>query len=325
MDGGKEPESHVRPSSRRAAHRGDPRFVHCLVRSGARREHRRALVREGLAHFERSEYAAARAAFAAAYARAPTTATLLNLALAELNAGSFVDALHHFRQYVGDPHAKRDKVARIRDELIPRAHRVTGHLRVDAPPFAVVAVDGTTCPDAGGIVDVTPGRHLVNMAVGSTVTRVEVDAPAGETVVVHIVPVVPPERADAPRAASPPPVATPKPAPSARDVGPAPSSASFWTTRTTLGLSLGLGALGASVAGGAFLVASNDAAGNAAALRGAAGATACTTSASATLRSAFPRRGRWSVHGARARDGLLRGRRRPRRRVRRGLPVLARA
>lgn len=236
-------------------------------------------VKEGLAHFDQQEYEAARAAFAAAYAEAPSVGTLLNLALSELNAGRPLDALHHFREYVASPEAKREKVTRIQEELLPRAYRATGHLRVDGAGAASVAIDGAPARDAGAAIDVLAGKHTVEVkGAGREPARVDVDAKPGEVVVVELVA-----------------VSASHPQPPSLRVSPQPhlpvlqgDKPSFWSARTILGGSLGVAALFAGGIGAGFVVASNGAAASAAELRSGLAANACAgapTPACAALKS----------------------------------------
>jgi hypothetical protein len=143
------------------------------------------LVRDGIARFERGDYPAARADFAQAYARAPRPATLLDLALAELAAGAPLDALRHFRAYVADARASPEAAARVRDKMIPRAVAETGHIVVSAPRGAVVIVDGEAA--APGPIDVTAGRHAIELRLDGRTTRLDLVAPAGETLHVDMV------------------------------------------------------------------------------------------------------------------------------------------
>src|SRR5207249_11991890 len=68
------------------------------------------LFRSGVERFKQQDYEAARLAFARAYELAPQTGTLLNLALAELQAGKALIAVKHFRQFLRAPDATPDKI-----------------------------------------------------------------------------------------------------------------------------------------------------------------------------------------------------------------------
>ena len=63
----------------------------------------RARFQEGVADFDKGDYAAARAAFLEAYALKQHPAVLLNLAQSSLKSGHFLDAAKYFQKYLNDP------------------------------------------------------------------------------------------------------------------------------------------------------------------------------------------------------------------------------
>jgi hypothetical protein len=164
-----------------------------------------ALGRDGVEHFRRQEYEAARAAFERAYELEPTADTLLDLGLAELNAGKPVQAAGHLRAYVtwtrdDEP---REKVEAVRTRWLPRAESQIARLHVVAPTGAEILVDGQRAVlDATlGIVEVLPGDHDVTARARGQEEAQHLTALRGETLTVTLL-------ADAPAA---PPSVLPEP------------------------------------------------------------------------------------------------------------------
>jgi hypothetical protein len=138
-----------------------------------------------MGHVRKGELAEARALYRRAYEVAPSSATLFNLALAELNSGWELAALKDLRSYLNDPAADPAKVAIITRDLLPRALRATGHLDVhEAPPKATFRVDDHEAERAEGILDVTPGVHTVSMEVNGEVVHAETSVRPGATAMV---------------------------------------------------------------------------------------------------------------------------------------------
>ncbi len=137
---------------------------------------------EGIEAFRRQDYEAARVAFAQSYAIAPRTATLLSLAIAELNSGHPLEAARHLRQYIRASDAPADKVEEVRRKMLPKAEAQLGRLQVEAPSGARIFVDGN---DVGAMplaepIDVMPGSHEVAVDVGGRTNKVQVLAAAGQ-------------------------------------------------------------------------------------------------------------------------------------------------
>lgn len=139
---------------------------------------------EGLDRVKTGDFEGARISFAQAYAALKRPAILWNLALAEEKTGHLVEALSHFKRVV------RDKSAATGDRDEAQRHAVAltgriGHIDVQAPPGSTVHLDG----DAAEVVvplleplDVTPGRHAVDVRLGSASRTIAIDAPAGQVV-----------------------------------------------------------------------------------------------------------------------------------------------
>jgi hypothetical protein len=140
---------------------------------------------QGVAAYNKHDYEAARAAFAASLELAPRTDTVLNVALAELYGGHALDALNHFRRFVSAPDAGSDRVAEVRSTLIPRAESQIGRIEIDAPPGATILVDGAAAGASplAKPVEVMPGDHVVAAVVnGKRSPNVALQAVAGEMV-----------------------------------------------------------------------------------------------------------------------------------------------
>lgn len=134
-----------------------------------------ALVLRGVDRFKHQDYESARVAFEQAYGLSPTTALLFNVALAEVQSGHPVEAINHFRQYVGAPDAVPDKVDVIRTKWLPRADSEAGHLHIDVAAGTTILVDGVNVGGApfDSDVPVLPGEHRIE-ARRNDVTRTSV-------------------------------------------------------------------------------------------------------------------------------------------------------
>ncbi len=147
-----------------------------------------ALTRDGLKKLAAGDYENARQAFQEAYNLSQETPVLLNLALAELNAGRPLDALLHFRQYMQRPDANPDKVAKVREQLIPQVSKQTAHINVKTLASASVELDGAPVASWNDGIDVIPGAHTLKIAVGHFTKTFNVAPAAGEQVSVTFEP-----------------------------------------------------------------------------------------------------------------------------------------
>jgi len=149
--------------------------------------------REGIAAFKRWDFDAARVSLLQAYALDPEPKYLWNLAITEAKANRPVDALGHFKAYLGLPVATEEDRKKARP-LIADAESKTGHLVVVAPANAVVSIDGSEItpfpPD--GVIDVTSGRHVVEARLGTNAMSSVAEPGAGDTVRVSLNLVGPP-------------------------------------------------------------------------------------------------------------------------------------
>lgn len=228
--------------------------------SDASRTEARARFEEGLALHDAGHDDEARLKFAQAYALLANPNILFNLARSEELSSHLVDAITHFKAY------DRDTTIAPADHDTARKHiaeiaRVIGHVRVEAPDGARVAVDGAPL-DApaplADVVDVMPGKHVVEATFDGASHRVEVSPNGGETVPARF---TSGEAAVAPLPA--PSVTAPAPGPVAPlandDASPHDANHSFWTPRNSTAVLLGAGAVVAIGVGVVFsAAAAND-------------------------------------------------------------------
>jgi hypothetical protein len=158
----------------------------------------------GLVQVSKNDLESARRSFASAYALVPSVDILWNLAMTERKLGKNVDALHHFRAYVGDATARADRKAIAQAEILPELTDLTAHITVKALEGAVVTIDGA--PMLSSTTDVEPGIHSVAIANANGGFARAIDAGAGSTIHVDLTP-PPPAPAPAP---TPTPIASPK-------------------------------------------------------------------------------------------------------------------
>ena len=217
-----------------------------------------ALHAQGLAAFKRQDYEGARVAFARSYELAPRTATLLNLALAELNSGRPLDAVRHMRIFIAASDAPKDKVEEARTKMLPRAEAQIGRLQVEAPIGARVFVDGADVgmaplPDP---IDVMPGNHEIVVRLGSDSSSMRVPVAAGDVSRVRVaLQTAAPSTFVAPRDSSVAPSA-PQVAPSIAPPAAEQPSPTVWTPQRITILAFGTGAVVSTGIGIGFDVAS---------------------------------------------------------------------
>lgn len=118
----------------------------------------------GVTFANQGKWEPARLAFLQAYTLVPSGKVLWNLAFAELKSGHALAALGHFKTYERDSSAEPARIAAL-PMLRERAYQQIGRLKVQAPPSAVISIDGTQSTWAEPI-DVQPGDHKVAAKVG---------------------------------------------------------------------------------------------------------------------------------------------------------------
>jgi hypothetical protein len=166
---------------------------------GAERD-AQARFEEGLGRAKAGDFDAARISFTQAYAVLRRPRILWNLALSEEKTGHVLDALAHFKSVARDPSA--DEVDRSGAQThVASLYGQTGHIEVRAPAGAPVTVDSGpvigTAPLAD-VLDVAPGRHVVQVRLAQGPSVVVVEPATGEVAVASFLPATPESPAASP-------------------------------------------------------------------------------------------------------------------------------
>jgi hypothetical protein len=230
---------------------------------------------QGVAAFEKGDFANAVDAFGAVYATTHETKHLWNLALAEYKANRTFDALAHLREYVAKTDANPKNVERAQGLISEESGKIA-HLTIVAPSGADVVMDNARVgaaplaspveadPDKAHVIVASKGREEVTQnlaAPGPKDVRIELAFPVAPLPVAPVVPaVLPPAASDG----------TPAPASSET------SSGGHSGLRTWLTVGLGVGAVAAAGVGVLMGVDSSKSATNASTLRSGMQPGACT-------------------------------------------------
>ena len=207
------------------------------------------LVRQGTERFLHQDYEGARAVLARAYELAPSAATLLKLALAELQSRHSVEAAAHFREYLTHVEEPRDKLEVVRTKWLPRAESETARLLVTAPPGAEILVDGVAQGQAPlDALVVATGPHEVTARQGTLLETQVVTPHEAELVELHF------QRIPSPLSDS---GASQAPAIIVSSVQASDPGDSAQRAKWTTVVALGSGALVAAGLGVAFAIAAN--------------------------------------------------------------------
>ncbi|HEY1959032.1 MAG TPA: hypothetical protein VGH28_25640 [Polyangiaceae bacterium] len=251
------------------------------------------LFREGLQLFEHKDFDGARAKFTEAYAKFPSPNSLLNLARSEQLSSHCVDAIAHYRAYVALPPNPRISSGDRGSAVLKMNECYTriGRIDVKAPLGAHVSLDGLAVSwNPGEPIDVPPGAHRIDLAVGNAMKTRSVSPNAGEIAQVDWEDPAPPP---------PTPVVTPPtPVPEVKTVEPPPppvvvapptpepkpvtwTKTSHWPTgKVVTAVGLGVLAVGSFIAAPSFLAASLSNARDADALATKLGSSGCTNAQS---------------------------------------------
>lgn len=140
--------------------------------------------KEGVAYFDKKDFAKARVAFLQAYALKKHPAVLLNLAQSELRSGHEADAAKHFAQYLRDYKDATDAERQGAETGLTAAKALVAEvaLEVDATG-AEVYVDGDLegpSPLAGPIF-LSPGSHELLAKKEGKSAKSQVNATAGQS------------------------------------------------------------------------------------------------------------------------------------------------
>lgn len=214
--------------------------------------------KEGVAYFDKKDFAKARVAFLQAYALKKHPAVLLNLAQSELRSGHEADAAKHFAQYLREHKDATDAERQGAETGLTAAKALVGELTLDVDATgAEVYVDGDLEGQAPlpGAIYLTAGSHEIQARKDGKTTTGQVNAIAGQSNSLSLTFA----RTGAPTTA-PAGAGTPAPAePGSEEPAPPPEEASSsrqgffpWLTHTP-GAMVGVGLFGAgAIGGGAF-------------------------------------------------------------------------
>lgn len=210
--------------------------------------------KEGVAFFDKKDFAKARVAFLQAYALKKHPAVLLNLAQSELRSGHEADAAKHFAQYLREHKEATEAERQGAETGLTAAKALVGELALEVDAAgAEVYVDGNLegsapLPDS---IYLPPGAHQIQAKKDAQSASSEVTASAGQS-----------SRLSLKLAGTPKPPRAAGPAPSPAE--PAPEEAApeepahprrgfiSWMTSTP-GAMIGVGLTGVGlIGGGAF-------------------------------------------------------------------------
>jgi hypothetical protein len=209
-----------------------------------------ARAHEGADALDKGDFEAARLAFAQAYAVDPQPGYLWSLAVAEGKANRPLDALGHLRLFLQSLPAGEGDDRRKAEALLAEEASHVGHVRIEAPEGARIAIDGG--PSVGvsplpGPIDVSPGRHTLQAQLGAESASTAVSPGAGETVVWQL-------QFEHVRSAARPPAAAQMPVSAANQHTKKPPPSARWVVSA----GMLVGALASFAVFGGFLAASSD-------------------------------------------------------------------
>lgn len=159
---------------------------------GAERD-AQARFEEGLARAKAGDFDAARISFTQAYAVLRRPRILWNLALTEEKTGHTLDALGHFKSVARDPSAEDSDRAGAQTH-VAALYGQTGHIEVRAPVGAPVTIDSgpvVGMTPLADVLDVAPGRHVVEVRLAQGPLAVMVEPEAGQVVPASFLPPTP--------------------------------------------------------------------------------------------------------------------------------------
>jgi hypothetical protein len=252
-----------------------------LAQSDAAKAQALKLFQEGITLHDQYREEEAYLRFKEAFAVVQTPPLLLNLARTEQLTGRHLAAVEHYRAYLALPEHPRVTPAlrTLVRGYLTELDVLLGHLVIEAPPGAVLTVDGKELPRADTKVEVEPGSHTVAGKLGEQQGFLNVVAVAGGVTPVHLMLIggAPPPVAVVPVPVVTPLVVPPEPPPTH------PTKTAYWNGRRTAGVVVaGVGAVGL-VLGGVFGAQRGSDTSNAmaAAAQLGGGTTACFQSTSA--------------------------------------------
>lgn len=140
--------------------------------------------KEGVAYFDKKDFAKARVAFLQAYALKKHPAVLLNLAQSELRSGHEADAAKHFSQYLREHKEATDAERQGADTGLTAAKALVAEVALEVDGTgAEVYVDGDLEGQAPlpGPVYLTPGPHRLEARKDGKSASSDLTATAGQT------------------------------------------------------------------------------------------------------------------------------------------------
>jgi hypothetical protein len=145
--------------------------------------------KEGVAYFDKKDFAKARVAFLQAYALKKHPAVLLNLAQSELRSGHEADAAKHFAQYLREHKEATEAERQGAETGLTAAKALVAEvsLEVDATG-AEIYVDGDLEGQAPlpGSIYLAPGAHEIQARKDGKTATSEVNAAAGQSTTVTL-------------------------------------------------------------------------------------------------------------------------------------------
>jgi hypothetical protein len=139
--------------------------------------------KEGVAYFDKKDFAKARVAFLQAYALKKHPAVLLNLAQSELRSGHEADAAKHFAQYLREHKDATDAERQGAETGLTAAKALVGEVTLEVDSTgAEVYVDGDLEGQAPlpGSIYLSPGSHQIEARKDGKTASTTVNASAGQ-------------------------------------------------------------------------------------------------------------------------------------------------
>jgi hypothetical protein len=225
--------------------------------------------KEGVAYFDKKDFAKARVAFLQAYALKKHPAVLLNLAQSELRSGHEADAAKHFAQYLREHKEATESERQGAETGLTASKALVAEVALDIDtPGAEVYIDGDLegLAPLPGPIYLEPGSHNIQAKKDTLAASKLMNATAGQSTSATLkltaggAKPVPP-----PAAGTPTPAPTPAPAkpteatesapPTSDEPAPAPEAPShrkgfFPWLGSTPGAMVGVGLTGVGVIGG---------------------------------------------------------------------------
>lgn len=145
--------------------------------------------KEGVAYFDKKDFAKARVAFLQAYALKKHPAVLLNLAQSELRSGHEADAAKHFAQYLREHRDATDQERQGAETGLAAAKALVGEITLEVDAVgAEIYVDGDLEGQAPlpGSIYLSPGSHSIEARKDGKSAKTDVTSSAGQASTVSV-------------------------------------------------------------------------------------------------------------------------------------------